>query len=149
MQYNDGYGEQLFSFVNNINTTEGGTHVSGFKSALTKVCNKRAQEFQILKGESFSSEDVREGLVCVISVKVPEPQFEGQTKTNWAIVKLKVLLIHGHLVFLIPILKKILQLFVKFYKKLKLQNVLVKLQKKPVILTRRKTVLESSVFRAN
>ena len=83
LQYNDGYGEQLFSFVNNINTIEGGTHVAGFKSALTKVCNKKAQEFSIIKSdESFSSEDVREGLVCVISIKVPEPQFEGQTKQN-------------------------------------------------------------------
>lgn len=83
LQYNDGYGEQLFSFVNNINTVEGGTHVSGFKTALTKICNKRATEYNILKaGESFSSEDVREGLVCVISMKVPEPQFEGQTKTK-------------------------------------------------------------------
>ncbi len=83
MQYNDGYTEQLFSFVNNINTVEGGTHVSGFKSALTKVCNKRAQEMNIIKsGESLSSDDVREGLVAVISIKVPEPQFEGQTKTK-------------------------------------------------------------------
>lgn len=82
-QYNDGFGEQLYSFVNNINTVEGGTHVSGFKSALTKVCNKKAQSLNILKeGEAFSSEDVREGLVCVINMKVPEPQFEGQTKTK-------------------------------------------------------------------
>lgn len=82
LQYNDGYGEQLFSFVNNINTIEGGTHVSGFKTALTKACNKRAQEIGMAKGENFSSEDVREGLVCVINIKVPEPQFEGQTKTK-------------------------------------------------------------------
>ena len=83
LQYNDGYGEQLFSFVNNINTVEGGTHVSGFKGALTKVCNKKGNEFGVLKGtDSFSSEDVREGLVCVLSIKVPEPQFEGQTKTK-------------------------------------------------------------------
>lgn len=82
LQYNDGYGEQLFSFVNNINTAEGGTHVAGFKSALTKACNKKAQEIGMAKGESFSSEDVREGLVCVINIKVPEPQFEGQTKTK-------------------------------------------------------------------
>lgn len=81
LQYNDGYGEQLFSFVNNINTIDGGTHVTGFKGALTKVCNKRALEFGILKkDEFFSSEDVREGLVAIISIKVPEPQFEGQTK---------------------------------------------------------------------
>ncbi|MGE0206879.1 MAG: DNA topoisomerase (ATP-hydrolyzing) subunit B [Candidatus Babeliales bacterium] len=83
MQYNDGYNEQLYSFVNNINTIEGGTHVSGFKTALTKICNKKAIQFNIIKsGEAFSSDDVREGLVCVISIKVPEPQFEGQTKTK-------------------------------------------------------------------
>ena len=58
--------------------------VSGFKAALTKACNKRAQALKVVRqGESFSSEDVREGLVAVISIKVPEPQFEGQTKTNW------------------------------------------------------------------
>ncbi len=82
LQYNDGYGEQLLAFVNNINTIEGGTHVAGFKSALTKICNKKAQELGLLKGENLSSEDVREGLVCVINIKVPEPQFEGQTKTK-------------------------------------------------------------------
>jgi len=83
LQYNDGFGEQLFSFVNNINTVEGGTHVSGFKTAITKVCNRKAAQLNMVKaGESFSSEDVREGLVAVISMKVPEPQFEGQTKTK-------------------------------------------------------------------
>jgi DNA gyrase subunit B len=82
MQYNDGYGEQLYSFVNNINTIEGGTHVSGFRSALTKICNKKGQELNILKEGTFSSEDVREGLVGVINMKVREPQFEGQTKTK-------------------------------------------------------------------
>ncbi len=83
MQYNDGYGEQIFSFVNNINTVDGGTHVAGFKSALTKVCNKKALSMGVIKsGESFSSEDVREGLVCIINLKVPEPQFEGQTKAK-------------------------------------------------------------------
>lgn len=83
LQYNEGYGEQIFSFVNNINTVEGGTHVAGFKTALTKAYNKRAHEINFFKdNQSFSSEDVREGLVCVISIKVPEPQFEGQTKTK-------------------------------------------------------------------
>jgi DNA gyrase subunit B len=83
IQYNEGFKEQIFSFVNNINTIEGGTHVSGFKSALTKACNKRATTLNMLKnGDSFSSEDVREGLVAVISLKAPEPQFEGQTKTK-------------------------------------------------------------------
>ncbi len=83
LQYNDGFGEQLYSFVNNINTIDGGTHVTGFKAALTKACNKKGTDFNILKGgEAFSSEDVREGLVCVINLKVAEPQFEGQTKAK-------------------------------------------------------------------
>jgi len=84
MQYTDSYDEQFFSFVNNINTLEGGAHVAGFKAALTRVYNRRAQEMKILKpgGDSFSSEDVREGLVCVLSLKLAEPQFEGQTKTK-------------------------------------------------------------------
>jgi len=82
MQYNDGYSEQTFSFVNNIRTIDGGTHEAGFKSALTKVCNRYAQKFNMLKEESLSSDDVREGLVAVISIKVPEPQFEGQTKAK-------------------------------------------------------------------
>ncbi|MFA6263347.1 MAG: DNA topoisomerase (ATP-hydrolyzing) subunit B [Candidatus Babeliales bacterium] len=80
LQYNDGYNEQTFSFVNQIHTVDGGTHEIGFKSALTKVCNRYAQKYNMLKDESFSSDDVREGLVCVISMKVPDPQFEGQTK---------------------------------------------------------------------
>jgi DNA gyrase subunit B len=79
-QYNDGYAEQLFSFVNNIKTGEGGTHEAGFKSALTKACNKYGQSLNMLKEGALSSDDTREGLVCVISIKVPEPQFEGQTK---------------------------------------------------------------------
>jgi DNA gyrase subunit B len=83
IQYNSDYDEKLFSFVNNINTFEGGTHVSGFKSALTSACNKKAKDLNILgKEESFSSEDVREGLVCILSIKISEPQFEGQTKAK-------------------------------------------------------------------
>jgi DNA gyrase subunit B len=83
MQYNDGYNENVNSFVNNINTIEGGTHLTGFKSALTSVINKhldkssRAQKDKDLK---LSGDDVREGLIAIISVKVREPQFEGQTK---------------------------------------------------------------------
>lgn len=81
MQYNDSYDETLISFVNNINTHEGGTHVSGFKSALTSACNKKAKEFNILKKDDvFSSDDVREGLICILSIKLADPQFEGQTK---------------------------------------------------------------------
>jgi DNA gyrase subunit B len=80
LQYNDGYNEQVLSFVNNVRTIDGGTHESGFKSALTKVCNRYAQQHNFTKDDALSSDDVREGLVCVISIKVPEPQFEGQTK---------------------------------------------------------------------
>ncbi|MDI6776063.1 MAG: DNA topoisomerase (ATP-hydrolyzing) subunit B [Syntrophales bacterium] len=84
LQYNDTYTENLFSFANSINTTEGGTHLVGFKSALTRVFNNYAISNNILKNgkESLKGEDLREGLACVISVKVKNPQFEGQTKTK-------------------------------------------------------------------
>lgn len=83
-QYNDGYSESLFSFANNINTHEGGTHLIGFKTALTRTINQYATNANLLKGtkENLTGEDIREGLVAVISVKLPEPQFEGQTKTK-------------------------------------------------------------------
>ncbi|MCD4759523.1 DNA topoisomerase (ATP-hydrolyzing) subunit B [archaeon] len=81
MQYNAGYVEKLFSFVNNINTVEGGTHVSGFKTALTRVVNDYIKKKKI-NGVKLTGDDLREGLTCVISIKVPEPQFEGQTKTK-------------------------------------------------------------------
>ena len=84
MQWNDGYTENTFSFANNINTIEGGTHLIGFKSALTRTINSYAIDSGQLKkdDENLQGEDVREGLTAVISVKVPEPQFEGQTKTK-------------------------------------------------------------------
>lgn len=84
LQYNDTYGENIFSFANSINTTEGGTHLSGFKSALTRVINNYALNNKIIKDvkESLKGEDVREGLSSVISVRIREPQFEGQTKTK-------------------------------------------------------------------
>jgi DNA gyrase subunit B len=84
MQYNDGYSETTFSFANNINTHEGGTHLSGFKSALTRTINAYAQAQDLLKDlkENPTGEDVREGLVAVVSVKIRNPQFEGQTKTK-------------------------------------------------------------------
>jgi DNA gyrase subunit B len=83
-QYNDGYAENLFSFANNINTHEGGTHLIGFKSALTRTINQYATSINLLKGvkENLTGEDIREGLAGVISVKIPDPQFEGQTKTK-------------------------------------------------------------------
>jgi DNA gyrase subunit B len=83
-QYNDGYAENLFSFANNINTHEGGTHLIGFKTALTRTINQYAANTNLLKGvkENITGDDAREGLSGVISVKIPEPQFEGQTKTK-------------------------------------------------------------------
>ena len=83
LQYNDGYAETMFSFANNINTIEGGTHLSGFKSALTRGINQYAKSKNLLKDNiAITGDDVREGLTAVISVKVPNPQFEGQTKTK-------------------------------------------------------------------
>ncbi len=83
-QYFDGYSERLFSFVNNINTKEGGTHVAGFRAALTKCINKYASDDVVPKNlkARMGGDDVREGLTCVVSVRVPNPQFEGQTKTK-------------------------------------------------------------------
>ncbi len=83
LQYNDGYNETVFTFANNINTIEGGAHLSGFRSALTRTINAYARNANLLKKESNpSGDDLREGLTAIISVKVPEPQFEGQTKTK-------------------------------------------------------------------
>jgi len=85
LQYNDGYNDNVFSFVNNINTHEGGTHLTGFKSALTSVINKHLDKSSFAKKDKevkLSGDDVREGLTAVLSVKVREPQFEGQTKTK-------------------------------------------------------------------
>ncbi|MCU9815257.1 MULTISPECIES: DNA topoisomerase (ATP-hydrolyzing) subunit B [Paraclostridium] len=84
LQYTDGYTENIYSFANNINTHEGGTHLSGFKTAMTKVVNDYSRKNGILKEKDSNllGEDIREGLTAVISIKLPEPQFEGQTKTK-------------------------------------------------------------------
>lgn len=84
LQYTEGYVESLFSYVNNIHTVDGGTHEAGFKSALTRVINDYGRKYNLLKNgtPALAGEDIREGLTAVISVKVPEPQFEGQTKTK-------------------------------------------------------------------
>lgn len=147
MQYNDGYGEQLFSFVNNINTAEGGTHVAGFKSALTKVCNKKAQEMNVLKaGESFSSDDVREGLVCVISIKVPEPQFEGQTKTKLGNSEVKGLVDSWTFAFLQKLFEENPSVAKKMFAKAEVAKRARDAAKKARDLTRRKTVFESAIL---
>ena len=82
LQYNDSYGEEIFTFVNNVNTRDGGTHLIGFKSALTRTINSYASQNNLLKnsGVTLTGEDAREGMILVLSIKIPEPQFEGQTK---------------------------------------------------------------------
>src|SRR5580698_10191935 len=82
LQYNDGYSETVFSFANNINTVDGGSHLSGFRTSLTRTINYAGQQMGLFKDvkENLTGDDVREGLVAVISVKLPQPQFEGQTK---------------------------------------------------------------------
>ncbi|MEF9989500.1 MAG: DNA topoisomerase (ATP-hydrolyzing) subunit B [Christensenellaceae bacterium] len=84
MQYNEGYSENIFSFANNISTHEGGSHLNGFKNALTRVVNDYAKKYKIIKESepTLSGEDIREGLTAIISVKLIDPQFEGQTKTK-------------------------------------------------------------------
>lgn len=84
MQYTDAYTENIFSFVNNINTMEGGTHLIGFKTALTRVVNDYAKKYNLIKENdvAITGEDIREGITAIISIKIPNPQFEGQTKTK-------------------------------------------------------------------
>jgi DNA gyrase subunit B len=90
MQYNDGYAENIYSFVNSIKTIEGGTHLAGFRSALTRLINDYGRNNKIFKeGESLSGDDTREGLAAIISVKIPDPQFEGQTKTKLGNMEIK------------------------------------------------------------
>jgi DNA gyrase subunit B len=147
LQYNEGYGEQLFSFVNNINTIDGGTHVAGFKSALTKVCNKRAAEMGMLKdGITFSSEDVREGLVCVINIKVPEPQFEGQTKGKLGNSEVKGIVDSWTFAFLDTYFEEHPAVAKKVLQKAEIAMRAREAAKRARDLTRRKTALESSIL---
>ena len=97
MQYNDSYQETIFTYANNIRTTEGGTHLSGFRTALTRTINAYATNNNLLKNVKFkvSGEDTREGLAAVVSVKVSEPQFEGQTKGKLGNSEVQGLLTHS------------------------------------------------------
>jgi DNA gyrase subunit B len=147
LQYNDGFGEQLFSFVNNINTVEGGTHVTGFKTALTRACNKRALELGILKqGDAFSSEDVREGIVGVINMKVAEPQFEGQTKTKLGNSDIKGIVESWTFAYLDSFFEENPAVARKILQKAELALHAREAAKKARELTRRKTVLESTIL---
>lgn len=147
LQYNDGYGEQLFSFVNNINTIEGGTHVSGFKSALTKVCNKKGKELNIIKeGDLFSSEDIREGLVAIINLKIPEPQFEGQTKAKLGNNDIKGLVDSWTFAFLDRFFEENPSIARKILLKAETAKRAREAARKARDLTRRKTALESAIL---
>jgi DNA gyrase subunit B len=147
MAYNDGYGEQLYSFVNNINTVDGGTHVTGFKTALTKACNKRGQELGLLKGdEAFSSEDVREGLVAVINLKAADPQFEGQTKTKLGNSDAKGLVESWVFAFLDTYFEEHPAIARKILQKAELALQAREAAKKARELTRRKSALETTIL---
>src|SRR3990167_5628386 len=147
LQYNDGFSEQVFSFVNNINTVEGGTHVAGFKSALTKACNRRAQSMNLLKDkESFSSEDVREGIVAVINLKAPEPQFEGQTKTKLGNSEIKGIVDSWSFSILDTYFEENPAIVKKILQKAEMAKRAREAAKKARDLTRRKNVLEFSVL---
>ena len=146
MQYNEGYAEQIYSFVNNINTIDGGTHVAGFKGALTKVCNKRGQALGMLKGNNLSSEDVREGLVTVINIKVPEPQFEGQTKGKLGNNEVKGVVETWTFAFLDTYFEEHPNIIKKIIAKAELAQRAREAAKKARDLTRRKTELEGTIL---
>lgn len=146
-QYNDGYAEQTFSFVNNIRTMEGGTHESGFKSALTKVCNRYVQKLNLVKGNvSLSSDDVREGLVAVLSIKVPEPQFEGQTKGKLGNSEVKGIVDSWMYSFLDTFFEENPNIAKKILQKGITAQQAREAAKKAREITRRKGALESSVL---
>ncbi len=145
LQYNEGYQENIFSFANNINTTEGGTHLSGFKSGLTRAVNTYIKNADLLKNEkvSPSGEDIREGLTAVISLKIANPQFEGQTKT-----KLQNSEVEG--IVNSAVYEKLMEYFEEHpaeAKNITMKSILAarsrEAARKARELTRRKTVLES------
>lgn len=145
-QYNESYSEQVYSFVNNIRTIDGGTHEAGFRSALTKACNRYGQRFNLIKDkdEPLSSDDVREGLVAVISIKVPEPQFEGQTKGKLGNSEVKGLVDSWIYSFLDVFFEENPTIAKKILAKAVLAQQARTAAKRARELTRRKTVLEGS-----
>lgn len=147
MQYNEGYTEQLFSFVNNINTIDGGTHVAGFKAALTKACNRRAIEAGMIKeADAFSSEDVREGLVAVLNIKIAEAQFEGQTKAKLGNSEVKGQVEKWAFSFLDTFFEENPLIGKKIFQKAVVAAQARQAARKARELTRRKTALESVVL---
>lgn len=147
MNYNEGYGTLVHSFVNNIHTVDGGTHETGFRSALTKVCNRYAQKHNLLKdADSLTSDDVREGLVAVVSIKVPEPQFEGQTKGKLGNSEVKGIVDSWVYAFLDTYFEENPSIAKRIVQKASLAAQARAAAKKARELTRRKTVLENSVL---
>ncbi|TNJ37641.1 DNA topoisomerase (ATP-hydrolyzing) subunit B [Prosthecochloris vibrioformis] len=146
LQYNDSYQENVFSYVNNINTHEGGTHVTGFRKALTRTLNSYAQKNDLLKNMklTLTGEDFKEGLTAIISVKVPEPQFEGQTKTklgNSETQSIVESIINEQLSDFIESNPNVLKLIIEKVKSAALSRDAARKAKE---LTRRKSVLEST-----
>ena len=145
LQYNDGYAETIFSFANNINTVEGGTHLSGFKSALTRAINQYAKNKNLIKDEiAITGEDAREGLTAVISVKVPNPQFEGQTKTKLGNSEVEGLVASASLEALSAYFEETPSLANKIVDKVIVASRAREAARKARELTRRKGALESA-----
>ena len=146
VQYNDGYSESLHSYVNNINTIEGGTHLTGFRTALTRTINNYATKNKLLKKENFTfiGEDSREGLTAVISVKVRDPQFEGQTKTKLGNSEVKGVVESITNEYLGAYLEENPPIGKKIVDKLASAAVAREAARKAKELTRRKTALDSA-----
>jgi len=146
MQYTTSFSETIYTFVNSINTIEGGTHLSGFKSALTKTLNDYARQNNLLKDGGLSGEDVREGLTCVIKVQIPNPQFEGQTKTKLGNSEVRGMVDSMVAQSLGEFLEENPQVAKKIIEKAALASQAREAARKARELTRRKNVLESSAL---
>lgn len=148
MQYNEGYNENIFSFANNISTHEGGTHLNGFKSALTRVVNNYTQKYGYIKANegNLSGEDIREGLTAIISVKLMDPQFEGQTKTRLGNSEMRTLTDNVVCDGLSNFLEENPQMARTVIEKCLTAKRAREAAKKARELTRRKTALESSAL---
>ncbi|MEI6101102.1 MAG: DNA topoisomerase (ATP-hydrolyzing) subunit B [Eubacteriales bacterium] len=148
MQYNEGYNENIFSFANNISTHEGGTHLNGFKTALTRVVNNYTQKYGYIKGNdtNLSGEDIREGLTAIISVKLVDPQFEGQTKTRLGNSDMRTLTDNVVYDGLSAFLEENPQMARTVIEKCLTAKRAREAAKKARELTRRKTALESSAL---